>query len=141
MEESFAQSAGRHLTDSCELMKKGRLDNAVYLAGYVVECAFKTLVQIYHDYNMAKAYGHNLVDLQGQAMERLRVLYPAADLRLPHSRTSGTILDIDHPVRRYARTGLWSSDEVRQAVERAHEIYEEIILGLILDGVIPSKEL
>ena len=141
MEESFAQASGRHLEDACELIKKERWDNAVYLAGYVVECAFKTLINRYANRSAAVLYGHKLGELQGQAMVILRILFPEADLRLPRSRTDGTVLEKDHPVRRYARTGLWSEDEAKRAVTRAREIYEEIIPGLLLDGYILSDEL
>ena len=47
MTELFASAAGRHLQDAKILLSKKRWDNAIYLAGYVVECAFKFLVQTY----------------------------------------------------------------------------------------------
>ena len=40
MQESFSQAAGRHLQDAKILCEQERWDNAVYLAGYVVECPF-----------------------------------------------------------------------------------------------------
>jgi len=43
MQESFSNSAGRHLQDAQLLLAEQRWDNAVYLAGYVVECSFKVL--------------------------------------------------------------------------------------------------
>lgn len=45
MEESFIQAAGRHLHDAKILLVQNRWDNAVYLAGYVVECTFKVVVE------------------------------------------------------------------------------------------------
>ena len=44
MQESFSSSAGRHLQDAQILLREKRWYNAVYLAGYVVECSFKVLV-------------------------------------------------------------------------------------------------
>lgn len=44
MQESFSSSAGRHLQDAKALLEYQRWDNAVYLAGYVVECSFKVLI-------------------------------------------------------------------------------------------------
>jgi HEPN domain-containing protein len=38
MTELFASAAGRHLQDAKILLSKKRWDNAIYLAGYVVEC-------------------------------------------------------------------------------------------------------
>jgi HEPN domain-containing protein len=47
MNQSFASAAGRHLQDAKILLSKKRWDNAIYLTGYVVECAFKLLVEQY----------------------------------------------------------------------------------------------
>lgn len=37
MTELFASAAGRHLQDAKILLSKNRWDNAIYLAGYVVD--------------------------------------------------------------------------------------------------------
>lgn len=142
MEEFFANSAARHLTDAKILWENQRWDNAVYLAGYVVECSFKLLVEQYfnNDRKATKKYGHDLTELEGKAMERLRVLYPILDSRLPASRITDTVLPRYHPERRYAKSGLWTEEEAKLAVERAEEIYREIIPKLVLNGSISSKE-
>lgn len=134
MSEHFQQAAARHLQDAQYLLNHQRWDNAVYLAGYVVECSFKVLVEVYIDSLTARKYGHNLAELQGKAIERLRLIYPAVDMQLPTSRTMGTVLEQGHPERRYAESGLWSKIEGEQATQRAEEIYLEIIPQLILDG-------
>ncbi|MEC4812351.1 MAG: HEPN domain-containing protein [Scytonema sp. PMC 1069.18] len=141
MSESFSQAAARHLRDAQRLLNGQRWDNAVYLAGYVVECSFKVLVEIYIHQTAVKKYGHDLTELQGKAIERIRMMYPVLNLQLPASRTTGTVLDQNHPARRYARSGLWSEIEAKDAVTRAEKIYCEIISRLILDGRIQSKEL
>ncbi len=134
MLENYQQATARHLQDAKHLLGQQRWDNAVYLAGYVVECSFKVLVEVYVDSSSTKKYGHNLAELQGKAMERLRLIYPAVDMQLPASRTMGTVLDEDHPERRYAISGLWSETQATEATQRAEEIYLEIIPRLILDG-------
>ncbi|MBD2691648.1 HEPN domain-containing protein [Anabaena catenula] len=143
LEESFPQAAGRHLHDAKILLDKERWDNAVYLAGYVVECSFKVLVKVYipQDKTAVKNYGHDLIQLQGKAMDRLRLMYPVLDMQLPASRTMGTVLDQDHPERRYAKSGLWNQIQAKEAVERAEQIYVETIPKLILDGILTSEEL
>ncbi len=137
-EDSFPQAAARHLHDAQILLDKQRWDNAVYLAGYVVECSFKVLVTVYisEDIEEIKTYGHDLKKLQGKAMNRLRLMYPVLDMQLPTSRIQGTILSRNHPERRYAKSGLWNKTEAKDAVERAEQIYQEIIPKLILDGII-----
>jgi HEPN domain-containing protein len=134
MSEYFQQAAARHLRDAQYLLSQQRWDNTVYLAGYVVECSFKVLVEVYIDSLTAKKYGHDLAELQGKAMERLRLIYPALDMQLPASRTMGTVLEQNHPARRYAKSGLWSEIKAKAAAKRAEEIYLEIIPKLILDG-------
>ena len=143
MKESFSSSAGRHLQDAQALLEDRRLDNAVYLAGYVVECSFKVLIDLYfeHDQGAVKKYGHDLIELDGRAIERLRVIYPILDRQLPTSRIDGTILAKHHPDRRYAKSGMWNEPESILAVKRATEIYCEIIIQLVLDGLIDTQDM
>jgi HEPN domain-containing protein len=142
MQDSFSSSAGRHLQDA-QLLKEQRWDNAVYLAGYVVECCFKVLVEqnFKHDQDAAKKYNHDIAELDGRLMERLRVIYPVLDKQLPASRIDGTVLNQNHPRRRYFKSGHWTEDDAKTAVERAEEIYREIISKLVLDGSILSKDI
>lgn len=143
LEDSFAQAAARHLYDAKILKNQQRWDNAVYLAGYVVECSFKVLLEVYlPEQNTAvRRYGHDLTEIQYKAMDRLRLMYPVIDMQLPVSRTEGTVLDQYHPQRRYGKSGLWSKTEAEKAVQRAEEIYVEIIPKLILDGRLSSDKL
>ncbi|NEO52726.1 MAG: HEPN domain-containing protein [Okeania sp. SIO3B5] len=141
MEESFIQAAGRHLHDAEILLSQHRWDNAVYLAAYVVECAFKVIVEQYIKNQACSKFGHDLTELQGKAVERLRVMYPILDTQLPISRTNGTVLADDHPERRYAKSDLWCESQAIEAVKRAGKIYNEIIPRLILDGRISSGEI
>ncbi|MEM1168060.1 MAG: DNA-binding protein [Cyanobacteria bacterium P01_H01_bin.35] len=106
MEESFIQAAGRHLHDAEILLVQNRWDNAVYLAGYVVECTFKVLVEQYINNEACKKFGHDLRELQGQSIERLRIIYPILDSKLPISRTNGTVLVNYHPERRYFKSDI-----------------------------------
>ncbi|MFY7886296.1 MAG: hypothetical protein ACOVOV_15775 [Dolichospermum sp.] len=86
MTELFASAAGRHLQDAKILLSKNRWDNAIYLAGYVVECAFKLLVEQYFANNdAARKFGHNLQELEGKARERLGIIYPRLEQHLPVS--------------------------------------------------------
>ena len=139
--ESFIQAAGRHLYDAEIMLAQHRWDNAVYLAGYVVECTLKVIVEQYINNKACQKFGHNLRQLQGKGIGRLRIIYPILDAHLSISRTNGTVLAEDHPERRYFEYGLWDELEATEAVKRAAEIYNQIIPRLILDGRISSKEL
>ncbi|MBD2137727.1 HEPN domain-containing protein [Anabaena sp. FACHB-1237] len=139
--DSFPQAAARHLYDAKILLDQQRWDNAVYLAGYVVECSFKVLVEVYipEGKTAVKKYGHDLTELQGKAIDRLRLMYPVL-MQLPTSQTQGTKLAENHPGRRYYKSGIWNQTEAEEAVNRAEEIYQEVITKLVLDGIISSNE-
>ncbi|MFM6603370.1 MAG: HEPN domain-containing protein [Dolichospermum sp.] len=143
LQDSFSQAAARHLQDAKILLDKQRWDNAVYLAGYVVECSFKVLVTVYisKDIEEIKTYGHDLKKLQGKAMNRLRLMYPVLDMQLPTSRIQRTVLSRNHPERRYDKSGIWNQTQAEEAVNRAEEIYREIIPKLVLDGILISEKL
>lgn len=143
MQESFVNSAGRHLQDARILLAEQRWDNAVYLAGYVVECSFKVLIEQHfkHDRGAVKKYGHDLTELEGRALDRLRLLYPILDKQLPTSRLAGTALARNHPERRYFKSGFWAESDAQSAVQLAEEIYREIISKLVLNGSISSQDI
>lgn len=44
--DDYPEAAGKHLTDASVLVADDRHDGAAYLAGYVVECALKALIQM-----------------------------------------------------------------------------------------------
>ena len=68
------------------MLSKNLCDHAIYLAGYVVECAFKLLVEQYFANNdAARKFGHNLQELEGKARERLGIIYPRLEQHLPVS--------------------------------------------------------
>ena len=71
LENSFAQAAARHLYDANILKNQQRWDNAVYLAGYVVECSFKVLVKVYlpEGNTAVRNYGHDLTEIQYKAID------------------------------------------------------------------------
>jgi len=143
VQESFVQAAGRHLQDAKILLRQERWDNAVYLSGYVVECSFKILVEFYfhNDQKAVKKYGHDLTELKGKAMERLRSLYPQLESHIPSVQIEETVLAQNHPERRYAKSKLWTEQEAILAVQRAEDIYQKVIPNLVLDGLISVKNI
>lgn len=67
MQESFSNAAGRHLRDAEILLENERFDNAAYLAGYVVECSFKILVELYFKGELQSTIQEMLTELQSAA--------------------------------------------------------------------------
>ena len=44
--DNYPKAALKHLEDARVLMQNTRFDGAAYLAGYVVECALKTVIEV-----------------------------------------------------------------------------------------------
>jgi hypothetical protein len=78
--EDYPDAARKHYTDARALMNRRRYDGAAYLAGYVVECILKTLIQVDRSANIPiREFKHDLNRLSGEAL-RLAAL--------PSSRTA-----------------------------------------------------
>jgi HEPN domain-containing protein len=76
LDEDFLSASVRHYNDSKYLHDKGRFDNAAYLAGYVVECGLKAILQVYG--HGAKTYKHDIAALHGPALDLATMLSPGA---------------------------------------------------------------
>jgi HEPN domain-containing protein len=140
-DDRFAQAAGRHLVDAKVLAAENRFDNAVYLAGYVVECSLKTVISYHLGEAEARRWRHDLTGLQGPALQQLTVLVPHAQVRMPSSGTQGTVLESGHPERRYWASCQWTQEETTVALGRAFEIYRDTVVAMVLDGVLTAGEL
>ena len=75
--EDFPKAALKHLQDAQALLKSNRFDGAAYLAGYVVECALKTMIEVERK-NVPHI--HDLSQLQS----RLQALAVVAGSRTGH---------------------------------------------------------
>lgn len=133
--DDYPDAAGKHMQDSGLLLTCGRHDGAAYLAGYVVECALKTLIQLeagqvshYHDLS---GLDQELDRLAAQASSLAGRLYLGAQATLRAS----TILSGWKPKQRYRSPGISASDAARWHQEAA-DVYRRTIGQLTLAGVI-----
>ncbi len=99
--DDYPDAAEKHLLDSGSLLAGGRHDGAAYLAGYAVECALKTLVQLEtgrarHSHDLS-GLDQELDRLAAQAGSRAGKLYLGAQASLRAS----TILRGWMPEQRY----------------------------------------
>jgi HEPN domain-containing protein len=136
MAEDYASAAFRHDSDANFLLGHGRLDNAGYLAGYVVECCLKALIACGEGPG-SRALGHDLTSLAGQALTLAALLSPGLsrydvtdDLDVRH------VLAAWHPDCRYDATGLTTREEAERRLRAARASKERVLLPLILDGVL-----
>lgn len=67
--EDYPDAARKHITDARALMNRRRYDGAAYLAGYVVECILKTIIQVDRGTNSPiLEFRHDLNRLSGEAL-------------------------------------------------------------------------
>ena len=123
------------MQDSGLLLSDRRHDGAAYLAGYVVECALKTLIQL--EAGQARRT-HDLVGLcdvldtlAAQASSRTGRLYLGAQVRL----RATSILNDWAPEQRYRGPAV-SSAEAATWHREAADAYRRIIGQLNLAGMI-----
>lgn len=108
--DDFAAASSRHLDDASELLEQGRFDGAVYLCGYVAECALKVLVERWYPSLRGAYFSHDLAQLEAAVLGEddfafLLALSPARRPLVLSLRMSGTDLVWKHPMRRYFRSG------------------------------------
>ena len=130
-EENYGSAARRHLHDAQALLGQGRTDNAAYLAGYVLECSLKKLLEM-HGYG-AREYGHDLQRMSGQALSLAAILSPCAGrYRIDDIDGFADAVAFWRPSQRYFPTGAVVNGE--RMVALASHVYERILLEAILDG-------
>ncbi len=132
--DDYPDAAGKHLADASALAAAQRYDGAGYLAGYVVECALKTLLQVEsgqvrktHSYEtLLKEVGETCLTA-GAATAR----YVTETIRaIPDAPIAAW-----RETMRY-RSPSMSSGDAQAWVEGAAVVYRETIASMILDGVI-----
>ena len=132
--DDYPEAANKHLQDGYILLKGNRFDGTAYLAGYVVECAIKTLIQVETGSGFRS---HELVELQNtfgtlaaQFGARTSRFYNPLAAQLKNSEVIKW-----NPEMRY-HGPVVTENSAREMVREANEIYGLVVGELILDGVI-----
>ena len=132
--DDYPEAAGKHLTDASTLIARTRYDGTAYLAGYVAECALKSLIQLETGQG---SRSHDLTDLDStlrtissQAGHQTQRRYVAAKAVL-----SGSSILNWGPGMRYQASQI-TAGTARAWLQDATAIYSHVIGGLRLDGVI-----
>lgn len=131
----FTAAATRHLKDARLLEEGGRYDNALYLAGYVVECSLKAVAG-WHGLD-ARGFGHRLSKLEGDALDLAVVLAPAASRYRP---PEGCVQEVGS---RWSPSCRYAPDRVTAAtaaavIENAEKVWQGCIGAMLLDGLVPE---
>lgn len=130
--DDYPAAARKHLKDSAVLLAEGRPDGAAYLAGYVVECALKTLLQMEQG---SAPFIHGLGDLRKQVAG----LTAQADLVVGRRcqdaaavLQKATILAWKPEMRYHDETT--SAGHAAACQQEASDMYAKVVGALILDG-------
>ena len=132
--DDYPDAARKHLEDANVLFVSERFDGAVYLSGYVMECAMKTLIQVEAG---SAPRSHDLAGLD-RTLGSLAARVGAQTARL-YTRAMPLIRDPGmrqwDPGMRY-RGATASHAEADARIRTATEVYSAVIGGLTLDGAI-----
>ena len=131
--DDYPEAAGRHLRDANVLLAGKRHDGAAYLAGYVVECAMKTLIQL--ETGKPPSRSHDLAALRGA----VRVLAVLADART--GRLYASLLPLGSGILDWRPEMRYRGETVppgtsRAWLEEADKVYAEIVGTLVIDGTV-----
>jgi hypothetical protein len=114
------------------------LQDAAYLAGYVLECSLKATVGAPPAEIEGKPWSHNLGALETDALKMAVLLspalrrYPIASVRLSSGVWSETW--------RYDATDLGRGGDFRNVIALADKIVKDVLVGLTLDGTFKDMQ-
>jgi HEPN domain-containing protein len=132
--EDFFSSALRHFEDSAALHALGRIDEAAYLAGYVIECGLKKLLEV-HRGSSARGYGHDLRGMTTQALALAALLSPASiRYRVDEIHALMPAMSYWRPELRYWTTGDIGAANATLMLDAATGVARVVLAALILDG-------
>ena len=134
--EDYFSSALRHYEDSRRLGRRlaaARSENAAYLGGYVIECGLKRVLELHG--HSARSYGHNLKVMHGKALALASLLAPGV-LRYRIDGIPGIVEACAkwRPEMRYWKTGTLTTDQFESLEKARDEIFQRVLVPLILDG-------
>lgn len=133
--DDYPEAAGKHLQDASVLMDGARHDGTAYLAGYVVECALKTLIQMqtkrfYRSHDL-QGLDSTLGTIAALADRPTKQMYASARKIL-----RGADILAWNPEMRYQAADVTDSSTAGTWLREAKYIYSLIIGELKKDGKI-----
>ena len=138
--DNFAASTFRFYNDASALNMAGRWDGAVYLSGYVQECALKHLLLAHAGLPelQPKDFRHSAERIHHPLLNLAAGLFVRSPQVLALALRQGDVLDYQHPERRYW-PDLWTQLDAEMAVNAARVLVEELVVQDLLDhgGALP----
>jgi len=133
--DDYPEATAKHLADAEALLSANRCDGAGYHAGYVIECALKTLLQA----DKASTWGHDLRELSHQVTGLATGGSPHTARYIPTPLPSIPYTTPPagwHETMRYRAPGDLNRATVQAWVTEAERIYRETVQRMRMDGVI-----
>lgn len=133
--DDHPEAASKHLADAQALLPALRPDGAAYLAGYVVECALKSIILVAG----GAPWGHDINALSRDAL-RLAALPGTGSARyIPRMTAGHSFYDTRSGWKetlRYRAAGAVSAADAVAWIAEAQAVYESTIVQMRLDGVV-----
>lgn len=134
--DDYPEAAFKHLKDAEALLAAHRYDGAGYHAGYVVECALKTL--LLHAGLVHRLRTHNLRDLSGYVAALVSdprgygQFIPQPPVAIPYATPPQGWKES----MRYRAPGDLNRQQARQWVNEAKRVYRTSVREMIKKGLI-----
>jgi hypothetical protein len=132
--DDYPDAAGKHFSDARTLVDAARHDGAAYLAGYVVECALKSLLQV----ETGTAPRIHLLPTLAQNVTAACMVAGAKTSKYvtPSVRDvpTATIAGWSETMR--YRSPSMAAGDAQAWVDEADAVYADTVASMILDGVI-----
>ena len=134
--DDYVDAASKHVKDARILLDQNRLDNAEYLAGYVVECTLKTIA-VLEGINV-RMYKHDINQIHSKLVRDIPSLASpktAAYIRYPITNLQYGLPNGWEEVMRY-RSPFVAKACAESWVIEAERLYRQIIQTMQKDGLI-----
>ena len=132
--DDYPDAATKHLADAKALLGDSRFDGAAYLAGYVVECSLKSILQ-YETGNAPREHRLNRLANEVAKVTAIATAVTAKYLTPTVQNLPSTSIVGWSPEMRY-RSASMSQTDADAWVGEADQFYSDTVASMILDGVI-----
>ena len=133
--DDYPEAARKHLDDARALLNAGRYDGAGYHAGYVIECALKTLLLV----GNKPVRGHDLSALSQHAIKLATAGSPQTARYIPNPLPRLAYATPPHgwkETMRYRAPGDLTGSIAQSWLAESKRIYRATVAAMRKDGVI-----
>ena len=133
--DDYPEAARKHLDDARALLNAGRYDGAGYHAGYVIECALKTLLLV----GNKPVRGHDLSALSQHAIKLATDGSPQTARYIPNPPPRLAYATPPHgwkETMRYRAPGDLTQMQAKGWLNESERVYRATIVAMRKDGVI-----